>query len=305
MGRFHRTDFDLLPEHAFRPRAGRRGGMTLEGGGKGSSAPAPDPRLVEAQIKSMGIQDNAIQQMLANSNELAPLQKQQLQFALDSSKTAYEQSQSDRQWLLSRRDQLSGMQDKLVKEAQDFNTDARREELAGQAMADVNAAASSARDQSARSMARMGINPASGRAAAMDQQLQLTQTVASAGAANNARTAAREEGRALTDRAVNALAGYPAMSSQATTTGAALGGSGVGLTSASLAGQNSGYGSAAQIAAQMGSNATSMWGQQASYKTQQDQLNQGESFGGLLGGLGGLAAGVGSLYGSGLFGKKG
>lgn len=291
MGRFHRTDFDLLPEHAFRPRAGRRGGMTLEGGGKGSSAPAPDPRLVEAQIKSMGIQDNAIQQMLANSNELAPLQKQQLQFALDSSKTAYEQSQSDRQWLLSRRDQLSGMQDKLVKEAQDFNTDARREELAGQAMADVNAAASSARDQSARSMARMGINPASGRAAAMDQQLQLTQTVAGAGAANNARTAAREEGRALTDRAVNALAGYPAMSSQASTTGAALGGNGVGLTSASLAGRNAGYGSAAAVAGQMGTNATSMWGAQANYKANSE--SGGSSFAD-------TAGGIGSLVGSGL-----
>jgi|GEM_PF-580698 len=292
MGRFHRTDFDLLPEHAFRPRAGRRGGMTLEGGGKGgSTAPAPDPRLVEAQIKSMGIQDNAIQQMLANSNELAPLQKQQLQFALDSSKTAYEQSQSDRQWLLSRRDQLSGMQDSLVKEAKDFNTEARREELAGQAMADVNAAASSAREQSARSLARMGINPASGRAAAMDQQLQLTQTVAGAGAANNARTAAREEGRALTDRAVNALAGYPAMGTQATTTGAALGGNGVGLTSASLAGRNAGYGSAAAVAGQMGTNATSMWGAQANYKANSE--SGGSSFGD-------TAGGIGSLVGTGL-----
>lgn len=304
MGRFHRTEWDLLPEHAFRPRAGRSGGMTLEGGSKGSSAPAPDPALVQAQIRSMGIQDSAIQAMLNNSNELLPLQKQQLQFGLDSAKTAYEQSQSDREWLLSRRDSLSGMQDKLVAEANDFNTEARREELAGQAMADVNTAASSAREQSARSMARMGIAPGTGRAQAMDQQLQIAQAAAGAGAANNARTAAREEGRALTDRAVNALAGYPAMSSQATTTGAALGGSGVGLTSASLAGQNAGYGSAAQVAAQMGANATSMWGAQASYKSQQDQLSQGDSFGGILGGLGGLASGAASLYKSGLFSDR-
>lgn len=304
MGRFHRTEWDLLPDDAFRPRFGRRGPLTLHGGGKGSSAPAPDPALVAAQIKSMGIQDSAIQSMLANSNALLPLQKEQLQFGLDSAKTAYEQSQSDREWLLSRRDQLSGMQDSLVKEAADFNTDARREQLAGQAMADVNAAASGARDQSARAMARMGINPTSGRAGAMDQQLQLGQTVAAAGAANNARTAAREEGRALTDRAVNALAGYPAMSSQATTTGAALGGSGVGLTNSSLAGQNSGYGSAAQVAAQLGANATSMWGQQASYKSQQDQLNQGDSFGSILGGLGGFASGAASLYKSGLFSDR-
>ncbi len=298
MGRFHRTDFDLLPEHAFRPRNGRRGGMTLEGGGGkgGSSAPAPDPRLVQAQIKSMGIQDSAIQQMLANSNELMPLQKQQLQFGLDSAKTAYDQSQSDRQWLLSRRDQLTGMQDSLVKEAQAFNTDARREELAGQAMADVNAAASSAREQSARSMARMGITPGSGRAMAMDSQLQLAQTVAGAGASNNARTAARNEGRALTDRAVNALAGYPAMSSQSATTGAALGGSGVGLTSASLAGQNSGFGSAAAVAGQLGTNATSMWGAQANYKANSE--SGGSSFADTAGGIGSLVGTGMKLWGA-------
>lgn len=51
MARWHTTGFDFYPERAFRPRPG--GGMTLEGG-KRSSAPAPDPRLVDAQIRSMG-----------------------------------------------------------------------------------------------------------------------------------------------------------------------------------------------------------------------------------------------------------
>lgn len=300
MAKFHRTEFDLLPERAFRPRAGRHGPMTLEGGGKGSDAPAPDPRLVEAQIRSMGIQDSAIQSILKNSNELLPLQKEQLQFGLDASRKAYEQSQSDRQWMLSRRDLLSGVQDKLVKDAADFNTEARREELAGQAMADVNTAASSARDQSARALARMGVNPGSGRALALDQQTQIAQTAAGAGAANKARESARAEGYALTDRASNALAGYPAMSSAATGSGASFAAGGVGLVNSGLAGQNSGFGSAATVAGQLGANATSMWGQQASYKNAQDQINQGESLGGVLGGLGGLATGLGK-NGLGLF----
>lgn len=34
--------FSMLPERAFSPRGGRFGGMTLEGGGKGSAPPAPD-----------------------------------------------------------------------------------------------------------------------------------------------------------------------------------------------------------------------------------------------------------------------
>ncbi len=41
--RWHTTEFDFLPERAFSPRPG--GSMTLEGG-KCSSTPAPDPRLV-------------------------------------------------------------------------------------------------------------------------------------------------------------------------------------------------------------------------------------------------------------------
>ncbi len=291
MCRFHRTEFDLLPERAFRPRAGRHGQMTLEGGGKGSSAPAPDPRLVEAQVKSMGIQDSAIQSILKNSNELLPLQQQQMQFALDSSKTAYDQSQSDRQWLLSRRDMLSGVQDQMAKDASEFNTEGRREQLAGAAMADVNTAASNARGQSSRAVARMGINPASGRAMAMDSQIQLGQTAAAAGAANKARTDARAEGYALNDRVNNSLSGYPSMGSQATGSGAAYGTAGVNTTNASLAGQNSGFGSVASVAGQLGTNATSMFGAQATREA--NGQGGGESIGGMLGGLGGLATGLG------------
>jgi hypothetical protein len=295
MCRFHRTDWDLLPEYAFRPRFGRGGGpMTFEGGKGGSSTPAPDPALVQAQIKSMGIQDSAIQSILTNSNALLPLQQEQLQFGLDSSKTAYEQSQSDRQWLLSRRDMLSGVQDTMVKDATDFNTDARAEELANKAQADVNSAASSARGQSARSMARMGVTPGSGRAAAMDGQLQLAQTASLAGAANKARSDARTEGYALTDRANNALAGYPSMSSAATGSGASYAASGVGLVNSSLAGQNSGYGSAATVAGQLGTNASSMWGQQANYSSNMQQQSN-------LGGIGSIMGGAASLYSSGIF----
>ncbi len=45
--RFHTTEWDLLPELAFRLRPG--GGMTLEGGKGGGSAPAPDPNIGIAQ----------------------------------------------------------------------------------------------------------------------------------------------------------------------------------------------------------------------------------------------------------------
>lgn len=266
-------------------------------GSKSSSTPPPDPRLVEAQMRSMGIQDSAIQQILANSQSLMPLQKEQMQFGLDTAKTAYGQSQQDRDWMLTRRGVLSGLQDQLVGDAKNFNTEARGEELAGLASADVNRSFDSVRGQSARSLARQGINPSSGRAGALDSQLAIGQSLALAGGANAARRSARDEGRYLTDRASNALAGYPAMSAQATGAGAGYGSSGITIANTGLAGMNSGFGSAAQVAGQMGANATQMWGQQANYKTQQDNLMSSD-----LGGVGSLLGGAAAIYKTGLFG---
>lgn len=289
MTRFHTTEFDFYPEHAFRPRPG--GGMTLEGG-KGSSAPAPDPRLVEAQIRSMGIQDSAIQKILAQSDEMAPLQKEQTQFALDTQRQAWEQSQSDREYALGRRAALTGLQDTMVEDARTFDTEAKREELAGQAAADVSNAYESSKRTQAAEMARMGINPADGKYGAASNALAAGEALATAQGKNSARTAARAEGRALTDRASNALAGYPAMGMQTTGQGAGFGSAAQMAANQGLAGLNSGYGQAGGMAGQMGSNAASMWGAQANYHA---NMQSGDTFGGVLGGLGGAAAGLAKL----------
>lgn len=89
----------------------------------------------------------------------------------------------------------------------------------------------------------------------------------------------------MTDRASNALAGYPAMGMAATGAGANMGMAGSGLANQGLAGMNSGFGAAGGMAGSMGSNATSMYGAQASYKNSQDQLsNQGDPMMEALGG---------------------
>lgn len=260
-------------------------------GSKSSSAPAPDPELIKAQIKSMGYQDEMIQRIIANSDEMAPIQREQSQFALDTSRIAWDQAQEDRQWFNQGREQLRGLQNQLVADAQDFNTERRREELAGQARGDVSQAFGLARDTNTRQLQRMGVNPNDGRSIAMGSQLAMAEAAATANAANKTREAARLEGLQLTDRATNALAGYPAQGMQATGAGAGYGLSGLGAANSTLAGLNSGYGAAGQLSGQMGSNATSMWGAQANYHT----ANQSqETTGGLLGGLlGSAAAGVG------------
>ena len=239
-------------------------------GSKSSNAPAPDPRLVEAQIRSMGIQDDVIKRVMQQSEEIQPLQKEQLQFGLDTARTAYDQSQQDRTWMLDRRGSLTTMQDTLAQDARSFNTEDKANELAGKAMADVNQGFANVEGQQTRAMARMGVTPGSGKALAMGNQTAIAKATALAAAGSGARDRARTEGYALTDRATNALSGYPAMGMQATGAGAGFGASGINLSNQGLAGMNSGFGAAGTMAGQMGQNATNMFGAQANYKNGAD-----------------------------------
>ena len=280
----------MLPLGAFEPKPG--GGMRLYGG-KGSSAPPPDPRLVEAQIRSMGIQDEMIGRIVASTEAMQPLQREQMQFGLDANRTAFEQSQADRQYALERRGQLTGLQNQMIGEARDFNAENRGAELAAQAGADVEQAFANQRQASGRAMARMGINPNSGRSSAMDAEMSMAQATAKAGIQGGARQAARAEGRALTDRASNALAGYPAMGMSATGSGAGFGAAGINITNQGLAGMNSGLTAAGTMAGQMGQNATSMYGAMGSYKNGADNAAANAS---PMGALLGAGAQLGAAY---------
>ena len=258
-------------------------------GSKSSTAPAPDPRLVEAQIRSMGIQDSAIQRVMQQSDEMLPLQKEQLQFGLDSSRMAYDQSQEDREWTLGKRGQLDAAQQPLLDEARNFNYEDRRGTMLGESFADISQAFDSAEAQGLRTMSRMGVNPMDGRFASMVNQTNQQEALAKATAGRKVSEAARAEGIQLKSNAANMLSGYPSMGMQNTAAGAGFGASGLNLTNAGLAGMNSGYGAAGSMAGQMGQNATNMYGTQSrDYYADQG----GDSIGSVLGGLGGLATGV-------------
>ena len=105
-----------------------------------SSAPPPDPRLIDAQLRSMGVQDDVIKQIMANANEMLPLQKEQTQFALDTARQAVTDSQADRSWMLTRRNLLSNAQDQLVSDATGFNAKQRTDQFAAEAGADAQSA---------------------------------------------------------------------------------------------------------------------------------------------------------------------
>lgn len=259
--------------------------------GKSSSAPPPDPRLLEAQLRSMGIQENATNQILQMAREMQPLQREQMEFGLSSARKAFEQSQADRTYSLERRGHLTRMQDRVIADADGFNEGTRGDALVNRGMADVSSAAAMARRGIMQELGRRGVNPNSGRMEAMQSNMAVGEAAARAGAGAQGRAQARSEGLALTDRATNALQGYPGMGMQTTASGATFGTLGQQVAAN---GQNimmSPYGQAAGIAGQMGNNATGMYQAQANYRNQSEQNanNSNNSFWGAIGSVtGGL-----------------
>jgi hypothetical protein len=82
----------------------------------------------------------------------------------------------------------------LVEQARNYNTEGNRQQLAAQASADAANAFQGAQNVSSREMARRGINPSSGGALLMRNQNALGLASMTAGAATNARRQAEQTG---------------------------------------------------------------------------------------------------------------
>lgn len=159
-----------------------------------------------------------------------------------------------------RRGVFQPMEDRLIADANAFDTDAKREQLAGEAMADVNQAFASARGQQSRALARQGVDPGSGRALAIGQQGATAQALELARAGTQTRQQARAEGRALKMDAIGlgkGVIGNQATQQQLAQSGgnAAVGaaGSGVNVNQSGAGLMQAGFGSAMQGYSAMGS----------------------------------------------------
>ena len=84
----------------------------------------------------------------------------------------------------------------LVAQAQNFNTDAYRQQQAAEASAAASRAFATARASNARSLAARGVNPNSGAARGMDTATQLQEGLARAGGMTSARQRAEQMGYA-------------------------------------------------------------------------------------------------------------
>lgn len=128
----------------------------------------------------------------------------------------------------------------IVADAQNYDTQARRDSEAGKAIADVTQGFSAARDQSARNLQRMGVDPNSGRALSLSNSLDIGQAANMAGAASKARNMVETTGFARKMDAASLGRGLSSAQSTAAGLGLNAGSSALGSTGVGLASMNSG-----------------------------------------------------------------
>ena len=261
-------------------------------GSKGSPPPDYTP-MAEASAEAARIQ--------------AGLGREQLQFARDQYNRSApilesiaqnqiaaqnEQLQQARDYYDYQRDTYRPLERGLVQDAQNFNTQAYRNQVAGQAAADAGRAFGISQQQNQRAMASMGVNPNSGRFAGMQNATGLQQAAVRANAMTGSRRQAEQMGYARQLDAAGLGRGLAGASA------AAYGGA---SSAGSMAGQN------AQSAGQnyMGNMAigsgTIGAGQQMQLSGLSNILNnQTQSYintsGSLLGDLGGALGGAAAAY---------
>lgn len=201
----------------------------------------------------------------------------------------------------------------LIDQAKNYNTEAKREELASQAAADVNAAYSNVRDQSSRQLERFGINPNSGRFAAINASLGLSQAADQAGAMTRSRIQSEQLGYARMQDAVGLGRGLAPNASTAYGIAINAGNSAAGNSMAGANYMGSAYGQTGNMLGQAGNTygtAGNIYAQDFNARMQgynsqlQSQSAMGSALGSIAGvGLGLSMPGFAGMMGGGSFGS--
>lgn len=179
--------------------------------------------------------------LLANMDTATALSKELQTFELGRAKRL-----DDRYWNTTAR-----FQDQFYKDVDRYNTDEERERIAGEAIGDVRRGFSTARAIAGRDLARMGINPGSGRYAGQLKQLALDEALAGAAAGTQSRRAAEDKGLQLKLTAAGMNTNLPgATGAAANSAGSAAGiaSQGIGAAANAWGANNAGYNSTMQLA---------------------------------------------------------
>ncbi|MBI4293629.1 MAG: tail fiber domain-containing protein [Betaproteobacteria bacterium] len=203
------------------------------------SAPAPDPAIGQAAASNAEIGKEALAFSKLQYEEAKPRQaalddivRQVLTSQIQTQDRSAAQAEDYYGYMKST---FRPVEQSLVQQAADFDTEARREELAAQGAADVEQAAAASDAAARRSAARYGINPADGAFTSNLAGNSLNKTIAKVGVMNNARTAARTEGRAFKFDVAGLGRGLPAAGTSASSVALQAGNAAVGNAAAPAA----------------------------------------------------------------------
>lgn len=181
-------------------------------------------------------------------------------------------------------------EESLVSDVMDYNSDAKKEQLATQAAADIEKATAVQRGAEERNLMSMGVNPNSGKFAATSGQRGLQTALARAGASTRARQQAEDIGYAKKLDVVGIGRNLPGASTAAYNTATGAGNSAAGNTVAAGNQYASNFNAGVNTIGQ-GLNAN-LTGQTALLNAQ--IANNDNS--GLWSGIGGIAQGIGYAW---------
>lgn len=207
-------------------------------GGK-SSAPAPDPRMAEAALKQIALNERQYQDYRTKDMPwIREISEQALGISRDNANRSgaladYQLGQmkrnDERYW-----GTVAPLENELISDARRFDSDAYKEGMVGRAMADTQQSFDNAMAQGLRMKTRMGVNPASG--GFFDPQMDIGKATALASAANKTRLAADQVGlstKLQTYGGIRGIAGLGAANAQLAMGGIGSGNaSGAGMTGA-------------------------------------------------------------------------
>lgn len=266
-------------------------------GGKSSASPKADPAIGQAALKQAQLGEDWLsfaktqyESENTRAEELSALTKEVAADQLTASRTAQQWAAEDRERSKS---VFQPLQDDLIATANSWDSKERQDMVASEARADVINSSRVQAQSRARSMAAMGVNPASGRYAGVERSADTATALAAAGAENNARSTARKEAIALKGDAVNMGNGLASSAGASLGLGVSAGGAAVGTTAAGNAGftqslgvLQSGYNTAMQGYGNQASILNSLYSNQlAGWQAQQQSTS-------------GLLSGVGSIVGA-------
>lgn len=297
--------FDMLPERAF--QRGPSGSIMPQGGGKGGTkAPKPDPNIGLAQKE---LSDLATQQYKDFKETVWPeiIRQSQAQETLAQEWQDKQMALADKnaaiadEYYARMKEKFYPLQDKMVQEAMNYNTEGNYQTMANRALGDVNAQNELARKNQAMQMAQYGVNPASGAYVGANQAINTMGAANAAAASNRAYTAAKELGWNLGMVTSGLGAGLPGQ--QASSTGMAMNLGNSGMNTGQLPINNAmtlgnsysqGYSGAMQGWGQVGNLGIQNYNTQVGAWNAQQAANAQRS--------GGLGSAIGGLIGAGISG---